>query len=198
MIVRSILLTALAIGATSASAQNLAVIDMQGAILQTKDGQKAAMDLKAKYDPVQQSIAKRGQALTARQDQYRKTVDSMSDSARAAAERDIQETSRTLQRDADDAKTDAQQDQNKMLNPILQRLESIMRKYAAEKQISMIVDLSTQPNNLLFANASVNITKDVIALYNQAPAAAPAPAKPPAAATPATPKKTAPATPAKQ
>jgi outer membrane protein len=193
----AILLPAMAFAALSAQAQNLAVIDMQGAILRTTDGQKAAQDLRAKYDPIQQSLAKRGQALTAKQDQYRKTVDSMNDTAKAAAERDIQAIMKDIQRDADDAKTDAQQDQNKALAPILQRLETIMRKYATDKQISMIVDLSSQPNNLLFAAASTNITTDVIDLYNKA-AAAPAAAKP-AATTPttATPKKTTPAPPAK-
>jgi outer membrane protein len=196
---KSILLPALVLAALSARAQNLAVIDMQGAILKTTDGQKAAQDLRAKYDPVQQALAKRGQALTAKQEQYRKTVDSMNDTAKASAEREIQATMKDIQRDADDAKADAQQDQNKALAPILQRLETIMRKYATEKQISMIVDLSSQPNNLLFAAASTNITTEVIDLYNKA-AAAPAapPAAKPAAAAPATaaPKKsTTPATP---
>ncbi len=199
MSMKSILLPALVLAALSARAQNLAVIDMQGAILKTTDGQKAAQDLRAKYDPVQQALAKRGQALTAKQEQYRKTVDSMNDTAKASAEREIQATMKDIQRDADDAKADAQQDQNKALAPILQRLETIMRKYATEKQISMIVDLSSQPNNLLFAAASTNITTEVIDLYNKA-AAAPAapPAAKPAAAAPATaaPKKsTTPATP---
>jgi len=194
---KSILLPALVLAALSAQAQNLAVIDMQGAILKTTDGQKAAQDLRAKYDPVQQALAKRGQALTAKQEQYRKTVDSMNDAAKASAEREIQALMKDIQRDADDAKADAQQDQNKALAPILQRLETIMRKYAAEKQISMIVDLSSQPNNLLFAAASTNITTDVIDLYNKAAAAPPA-AKPAATApTTAAPKKTSPAPPAK-
>ena len=149
----AILLPAMALGALSAQAQNLAVIDMQGAILRTTDGQKAAQDLRAKYDPLQQALAKRGQELTAKQDLYRKTVDGMNDTAKAAAERDIQALTKDIQRDADDAKADAQQDQNKALAPILQRLEAIMRKYATDKQISMIVDLSSQPNNLLFAAA---------------------------------------------
>jgi outer membrane protein len=192
---KSILLPALALAALSAQAQNLAVIDMQGAILRTTDGQKAAQDLRAKYDPIQQALAKRGQTLTAKQDLYRKTVDGMNDTAKAAAERDIQALTKDIQRDADDAKTDAQQDQNKALAPILQRLETIMRKYAADKQISMIVDLSSQPNNLLFAAASTNITTDVIDLYNKAAAAPPA-AKPAATApTTAAPKKTTPAAP---
>jgi outer membrane protein len=195
---KTILLAALALAALSAQAQNLAVIDMQGAILKTTDGQKAAQDLRAKYDPIQQALAKRGQTLTAKQDLYRKTVDGMNDTAKAAAERDIQALTKDIQRDADDAKADAQQDQNKALAPILQRLETIMRKYATDKQISMIVDLSSQPNNLLYAAASTNITTEVIDLYNKAAAtpAAPPSAKPAVTApTTAAPKKTTPAAP---
>src|SRR5665213_1554045 len=190
---KSIVLPVLALIAVSAPAQKMAVVDMQGAILQTKDGQKAAADLKAKYDPIQKSLSTRGQTLTAKQEQYRKTVDTMSEAAKTAAERDIQQLGQTLQREADDAKADAQQDQNKMLGPILQRLEAVMRKYATEKQIAMIVDLSSQPNNLLYAAPSVNITSEVIALYN-APAAAEG-SKPPVG-IPAVPKKTPAAAPA--
>jgi Skp family chaperone for outer membrane proteins len=196
--IKSIFLPALALIALSAQAQNLAVIDMQGAILKTADGQKAAQDLRAKYDPIQQALTKRGQDLTAKQNQYRQSADKMSDADKAKAEREIQALTKDIQRQADDAKTDAQNDQNKLLAPILQRLEAVMRKYAADKQITLIVDLSSQPNNLLYAAAGVNITSEVIALYNQAataPATAPA-AKPTGAATPqSAPKKTTPAAP---
>jgi len=183
---RFFLLPALALAALSASAQKVGVIDMQGAILQTNDGKKAAADLKTKFEPAQQALAKRGQDLQAKQQEYQKNSATMSDAAKAATERDLKELGAKLQRDADDARQDAQTEQNKALGPILQRLDAVMRKYASEKQITMIVDLSAQPNNLLMSAASVNITNDIIALYNQ-PQAAPAPStpKPPAASSPA-------------
>ena len=187
----SFLLPAFALAALSASAQKMAVIDMQGAILQTNDGKKASAELKTKYDPIQQALAKRGQDLQAKQQEYQKNSATMSDAAKAATESELKDLSSKLQRDADDARQDAQVEQNKALGPILQRLDAVMRKYAADKQITMIVDLSAQPNNLLMSNASVNITNDIIALYNQ-PQAAPAPStpKPPAASSPAGTNKT--------
>ncbi|HKD07441.1 MAG TPA: OmpH family outer membrane protein [Bryobacteraceae bacterium] len=191
MLSRFFLLPALALAALSASAQKMAVIDMQGAILQTNDGKKASAELKAKYDPVQQALAKRGQDLQAKQQQYQKNSAAMSDADKATAERELQELGAKLKRDADDARQDATAEQNKALGPILQRLDAVMRKYASEKQITMIVDLSAQPNNLLMSAASVNITNDIIALYNQ-PQAGPAPSslKPPAATSPAGTNKT--------
>ncbi len=194
MLSRFVLLPAFALAALSASAQKMAVIDMQGAILQTNDGKKAAADLKTRYDPLQQALAKRGQDLQTKQQDFQKNSATMSDDAKAATQRELQDLGAKLQRDAEDARQDAQVEQNKALGPILQRLDAVMRKYASEKQITMIVDLSAQPNNLLMSAASVNITNDIIALYNQ-PQAAPAPSspKPPAATSPAgTTKTTAP------
>jgi outer membrane protein len=179
--------------------QKIAVIDMQGALLQTKDGQKAAADLKSKFGPKEQEFQKRQQDLAAKQEQYRKTESTMSPEAKATAEREIQTLTKNMQRDADDAKADFQQEENKLLGGIMQKMQQVMTKYATENQLAMIVDISTQPNNLLYADQSTNITAAVISLYDQnEAAAATAPAspataqpKPPAAA----PRRTVPASP---
>jgi outer membrane protein len=174
--------------ATSAWAQKAAVIDMQGAILQTKDGQKASADLKVKFGPKEQEIAKRGQDLVAKQADFQKTAATLSDTARASAQRDIEITQKNLQRDTDDARADVQAEENRLLGGIMQKMQAVLQKYASEKQISMIVDLSSQPNNLLYADKSVNITNEIIALYDKASAA-------PVNAVPAAPKPAPPANP---
>ena len=186
---------------TSAWAQKAAVIDMQGAILQTKDGQKASADLKAKFGPKEQEINKRGQDLVAKQAEFQKTAATLSDAARAEAQRDIEAMQKVLQRDTDDARADVQAEENRVLGGMMQKMQAVMQKYAADRQISMIVDLSSQPNNLLYADKSVNVTVDIIALYDAAsgPLSNPAPAATSPAAPAAAPKKPAAApVPAKQ
>lgn len=188
-----------------AQTQKIAVIDMQGALLQTKDGQKAAAELKTKFGPKEQEFNQRQQQLAAKQAQYRKTENTMSADAKAAAERDIQTLTKNLQRDTDDTKADFQQEENRLLGGIMQKMQQVYTKYANDNQLTMIVDISSQPNNLLYADQSVNITAAVIALYDKSaavtPPAAPGagPATKPPAAAPATPtpapRKTAPAGP---
>jgi hypothetical protein len=87
---------------------------------------------------------------------------------------------------------------------MMDKMRAVLDKYAAEHQITMVVDISSQPNNLLYADEASNVTKAVIAMYDQAPAAQmPAAAKPPAAkppapvSTPPLPRKAAPAPAAK-
>ena len=75
---------ALACGVASAqTALKFGVIDMQQALLSTKDGQKAVAELKAKFAPKEQEFQKRQADLQAKQEQYRKTENTISDEAKA-------------------------------------------------------------------------------------------------------------------
>ncbi len=190
---------AVLLAGTGAWAQKAAVIDMQGAILQTKDGQKASAELKTKFGPKEQEINKRGQDLVAKQAEFQKTAATLSDTARANAQRDLEAIQKVLQRETDDARTDVQAEENRLLGGIMQKMQSVMEKYAADKKYSVIIDLSSQPNNLLYADKSINITNEIIAAYDTA-AAAPvqnvAPATKPAATPPVTNPAVAPKKPA--
>ena len=191
----SMVALSLALGSGTAWAQALAppvkiaVIDMQSALLSTEDGKKAVAELKAKFAPKEQEFQKRQAELAAKQEQFRKTENTISDEAKATLARDIDAMTKNLQRDTDDARQDAEQEQQKILNELGQKMMQVLQKYAIEKQITMVMDVSGQPNNVLFASSNVEITRDIIAMYN---AAAPMTAVPPAKA-PANPSSSAPA-----
>ena len=171
-------------------AQKIGVIDMQSALLGTKDGQKAAAELKAKFTPKEEELQKRQQALQAKQEQFRKTENTISDEAKATLTRDIDSLTRTLQRDSEDANQDLQAEQQRILGDLSQKMNQVLGKYASDKQLTIVLDVSGQPNNVLFASNTADITRDIIALYDaaaplvpsaiapatKAPGSAPAPA----------------------
>jgi len=177
---------ALAAGAVprSQAQTRIAVADIQTALLRTKDGAKAADEIKAKFGPKEAEFNKRAQDLAAKQSQYQKAAATMSDEAKASTERDIQTAQKNLQRDADDTKADFQAEEQRLLSPIMEKMRAVLNKYAAEKQLTMVVDVSQggQGNNVLFADAASNITLALVAEYDKAepaPAVAkPAPIKP--------------------
>jgi Skp family chaperone for outer membrane proteins len=160
-------------------------------LLRTKDGGKAADEIKAKFGPKEAEFNKRAQDLAAKQSQYQKAAATMSDEAKASTERDIQAAQKNLQRDADDTKADFQAEEQRLLSPIMEKMRAVLNKYAAEKQLTMVVDVSQggQGNNVLFADAASNITLALVAEYDKAePAASPAAAKPAAKPPAAAPK----------
>jgi outer membrane protein len=184
----ALVLAAMGFGpAAQAQALKVGVVDMQAALLKTKDGQKAADELKAKFGPKEDELNKRGQALAAKQDEYRKASAAMNDESKAAADRDIQAMTKNLQRDADDAKADFQSEEQRLLGGLLDKMHAILDKYGADNQFTLIVDTSVQPNNLVWASEATIITDKLVELYDKSstPAPAPAAAKPPAARPPA-------------
>lgn len=183
----------------AAAPQKFAVIDMQSALISTRDGQKAVAELKAKFSPKEQEFQKRQADLAAKQEQYRKTENTISEEAKATLARDIDAMTKNLQRDTDDARQDVDQEQQRVLNVLGQKMMQVLQKYASEKGLTMVFDVSGQPNNVLFASNTIDITREIISLYDSAgPASAPA-ARAPATttSTPApAPKRPAPAAPA--
>ncbi len=170
--------------------QKVGVVDMQSALISTKDGQKAVTDLRTKFGPKDQDLQKRTQELTAKQEQYRKTQNTMSEAAKAALERDIDALSKVLQRDSDDAKQDMEADQQRMIQELGAKMMQVINQYATDNKFSIIFDDSGQPNNILYASTAIEVTRDVIALYDKAAAVTPpsAPPAPAAAPKPAAPK----------
>jgi outer membrane protein len=166
-----------------AQAPKIAVVDMQGALLQTRDGQKAAAELKTKFSPKEQELQKRNADLQSKQDQYRKSENTLSADQKASLARDIDTIQRNLQRDAQDARQDFEEAQNKLMGGLLQKMQQVLTAYANQNQITMIFDISAQPNNLLYADKATNITAAIIAMYNKNDSVTPSapPAKPSAA-----------------
>jgi outer membrane protein len=170
----------------TAQTQKIAVINMQTALAETNDGKKAVNDLRAKFGPKDQEFQRRSQELQAKQEDLRKRQNTMSEDARAKLEADIAAISRNLQRDSDDAKQDMEQEEQKMVQELGGKIMQVINKYATDNQYAMVFDVSGQPNNIMFASAASDITRDIIALYDKsAPVTPSAPPSGPSASRPA-------------
>jgi outer membrane protein len=177
--------------AQGAAPTKIGIIHVQAAILQTKDGQKAASDLKAKFAPKQAELEKKQAAIEGLREQMQKGSATMSDEAKAKIARDIDANTKSLTRDNEDLQSDVEQEEGKIFNDLGSKLYAIVEKYAKDNGYSMIIDVSSQQTPVWWAADSINITAEITSLYDKAhpggSAAAPAPADRPAAAPSATP-----------
>ena len=181
-----------------ASAQKLAMINMQEAILGTPEGKAAAQQLEAKFAPVKADLDKAQADIVAKQDQLTKGKGTMSAAQQTALANEIDSASNALDRKRQDAQQDFQDEENKLLGAIVPKLQQAINAYAAANGINIVVDMGATPNNLIYGDAKLNITAQVLAAYGNGtaeakPAAAPAATKP--AAAPPAPKAAAPAAP---
>ena len=119
----------------------VAIIHVQNAILSTKEGQKAANDLNAKFAPKKSELDKKQSELTNIQDQLRKGSATMSEEVKAK-----------LMREFDSG--------NKMMG--------VIEKYATQNGIALVVDVSNPQTPVLWASQTIDITGDIVKLYDQA------------------------------
>jgi outer membrane protein len=185
---------ALAVTLTAQAQQGkFAVINIQGAIISTKDGQKAAAELNAKTAPKKKELEQKQNEINGLQDQLNKGSNTLSDSAKNDLYKNIEAKKKNLQREVEDAQADLEADQNKLLQQLGQKILAVIEKYARDNGYTMVVDVSSPQTPVLYASPSIDITKEIIELYDKntssGGAAAPTPttSKPPAAA-PAAPK----------
>jgi outer membrane protein len=175
----------------------VAIIHVQNAILQTKDGQKAASDLQGRFAPKKAALDKKQADIAALQDTLRKGSATMSEEAKAKLIRDIDANNKSLQRDTEDAQADLDAEQGKIMQELGNKVMAVLEKYATGNGYSLVLDVSNPQTPVLWASQTIDITGDIVKLYDQAnpgtgaPAAAAKPAgtAPAAAPAPAAKKK---------
>jgi outer membrane protein len=154
--------------AQAAAPSKVAIIHVQNAILQTKDGQKAQGDLNTKFTPKKSAIEKKQADIAALQEQMKKGSATMSDDAKSKIARDIDANQKSLQRDSEDFESDVQQEEGKIMQDLGQKMMDVIIKYATQNGFSMVVDVSNPQTPVLWADPSVDITNEIIKLYDQA------------------------------
>jgi len=181
--------------------QKIGVIEVQRAMVGTKDGQKAAADLEARFGGKRKELERVQDEVRGMQDRLQKGGTTMSAAAQEELKRNIDARTKQFNRMTEDAQAEFEQEQQKLLADLGQRMQAIIDKYAKDNSYVMIIDVSNPQTPVLYASNTIDITKDIIELYDKN-APAPGAAKPsptggtPAAPKPATPAPTKPPTPA--
>ena len=192
---------ALALLAPAAAAQTkTAIINFQGAIVATKDGQKADAAMRDKFGGRVKDLEALQGDIAKIQDQLNKGSNTMSQEQRDKLARDIDDKKKKLQWDQEDLQNDVDQERGKLINDIGQRMVGIIQEHAQPNGYTLVLDVSAQTSPVIWAANGIDISAEVIALYDKkygagttGPAATPAaPAAKPAAPPAAAPKKPAP------
>jgi outer membrane protein len=183
-----LLLPALALTAMMAFAQTgptkVGVINIQSALVGTKDGQKAAQELEQKRAPKTKELERKQGEIRTLQDSLNRGGNAMAEAAKEELKRNIDTKTKSFNRDLEDAQAEWDQEQQKVLQELGQRMMVVIDKYAKDNAFSLILDVSNPNTPVLYASNTIDITKEIIDLYDKNAATLPA----------ATPRTSAPAT----
>jgi outer membrane protein len=169
------------------STGKVGVINIQSAIVSTKDGQKAAGEIQSRFSPKKAELEKRQTEIGQLQDQLNRGRNTLSEEARQALVRQIDQKTKSLNRDTEDAQAELNQEEQKVMGELFGRVMAVVDKYAKDNGFVLVLDVSSQQTPVLYASNTIEITKDIVDLYDKnAPSSAPPlssnaaqPAKPP-------------------
>jgi outer membrane protein len=180
--------------ATAVGTSNkIGTINIEQAIFASNEGQRDFEALSKKLEPKQTELKSMNDEVESLKKQLSNQGDKLNDDSRATLVKQVEDKQKKLERSVQDARDDAQAQQNEIAQRILQKMAPIIVKYAGDKGFGLIMDTSNPwpQGPVLWAGPSVDITKQIVDAYNLQ-SGVPAPTRP--ATKPATgAKSTAPA-----
>jgi len=183
----------LVLSAQAQSPGKVGVINIQGALISTKDGQKAAGEIQSRFNPKKTELDKRQGEIGQLQDQLNRGRNTLSEEAQQKLVREIDQKTKSLNRDTEDARSELDQEQQKIMGQLFSRIQVVLNKYASDNGYTLILDISSPQTPVMYASNTIDITRDIIELYDKNAPSATSAAPAPAVARPAAPKPTIPA-----
>ena len=164
----------------AAAVAKVAVIDMQRAIVENAEGRKAQEKFVSEVTQRQGLFDQKQKALDEAQTKLRTQDKLLSDAARADLTKTIDQLTTEMNRMNEDAQKELGNLQQELLRPIAERTQRVLQTYAEENGLSVVLDVSAQTGNVIYASEVADITTEIIRRID-------ADVSKPAAATPAAP-----------
>jgi outer membrane protein len=164
--------------AASNAPTRVAVINIQTAIASTEQGKQAAQELQTRFTPRQNEIDSLTKQLQSLRQRLQDGQNTLSDQEKDRLGRQYQQLSRQAQRRQQELQEDAQDARTDAIDTIGQKMMQLIDRYASENGYSLVLDTSAQASPVLYATNSVDITNEIVSLYNKTypvKAATPAP-----------------------
>jgi outer membrane protein len=151
--------------AAAASAQTkVAIINVQRAVLESAEIQKAQAAMEAKYKPRQQELEKIQKDLQGIQQQLQAGAGKLTPQAEADLTAQGQRKQRDLQRLTDDLQGDVNAERTDILGKSSQKMGEVVKKLAEEKGYDVVVD----SQYTWYFKPALDITAEALAAYNKA------------------------------
>jgi outer membrane protein len=143
------------------------VVNLQAAILGTAEGKEATKQLEAQFAPRYGEIQDMEKRIENDQVRLRTGQTTLSDEEQARIQRESAQLQRKYQRNGQELQEDANDAQQEVINRIGRKVVLVLTQYSKENGFAMILDNSSQQTPVLYAANQIDVTQDIIRLYDQ-------------------------------
>ena len=169
--------------ATAPAPSKVAVLNFQAAIAGTGEGKQALAELQTQFAPRNSELENLNKQIEDLRTRLRNGASTLSDDEKARLARQGDQLTRTLQRKQQDVQDDANEAQREVVDRLGRKMVDILDRYARDNGFGVVIDDSQSPT-VLYAAPQVEITQDIIRLYDQTYPVKASATTPPRPATP--------------
>jgi outer membrane protein len=177
-----------AAAAGSATTGKTGVINIRQAIAQTAEGKQASAELQSQFAARQSELENMNKQINDIRQRLETGTGKLSQDEQVRLQRQGESMARQLQRKQDEYQEDVQGAQADVFDRIGRKMVDVLDRYARENGIVVVLDSSAQNTPVLFVSPNIDITQEIVKLYDNAypvkgGAAATTPARPAAGGT---------------
>ena len=174
----------------AATAGKIGVISVRQAIAGTAEGKQAGAELQSQFSARQNELENLNKQINDLRQRLDAGTGKLNPDEQARLQRQGETMARQLQRKQDEYQEDVNAAQADVFDRIGRKMMDVLDRYARENGYIAVLDSSAQNTPILFASTNIDVTQDIVRLYDQAypvkgGAPATTPAKPAAAPKPA-------------
>ena len=173
--------------AGSAASGKIGVINVRQAIVTTAEGKQASAELQSQFASRQKELETLNNQINDLRNQLQANQTTWSDEQKGRATAQGQRLTQQLDRKNNELQEDVNAAQADVVDRIGRKMMDVLDRYAREQSLVAVFDSSAQNSPILFASTNIDITQEIIKLYDQAypvKNASAAPSKPAATTTP--------------
>ena len=139
-------------------------VDMKEAIQSTRQGRRVQKKLQTDLEKVKKEISALEAGLTKERAKLEEDIPLLSEQKRAQRVQKFQQKVLESQKKAEEKKAALQKLENKLMSPVIQKLQKVIGQMAAKEGYTVVLN---RDNNVLWVSPEMDMTKKVAARFNK-------------------------------
>jgi outer membrane protein len=156
-------------GAAAPSGQmKIAILNVRQAIVATGEGKQASAQLQTQFAAQQNDLQNMQKQIQDVQNRLTNNHGTLSDDEQSRLQRQGELLTRQLQRKQDDLNEEVNAAQSDVIDNIGRKMLDVLDRYSRENGYTLVLDASAQGTPVVYSSSQIDITQEIIRLYDQA------------------------------
>lgn len=155
-------------GAAPSSQMKVGTLNVRQAIVTTAEGKQASAQLQSQFASQQNDLQNMQKQIQDLQNRVTNSHGTLSDDEQARLQRQGELMTRQFQRKQDDLNEAVNAAQSDVIDNIGRKMLDVLDRYSRENGYTVVFDTSAQGSPVVYGSSQIDITQEIVRLYDQA------------------------------